>query len=67
MMRHDVTRKVQTLETLDTLCVTKCVCGATFEPWQFIITHHRIGASQCPACQRRLHYAGSRHIYEVRG
>lgn len=67
MKRHDVTRRVETIEAPGALSVTKCVCGATFEQWRFIVTPHVIGASQCPDCQRRLHYAGNVRIYEVRG
>ena len=67
MIRHDVTRRVETSEVMGALCVTKCVCGATFDEWRFIITPHIIGASQCPECRRRLHYAGNVRIYEVRG
>ena len=67
MIRIDVTRRVEISENLGALSITKCVCGATFEAWRFIITPHSIGASQCPECHRRLHYAGNIRVYEVRG
>ena len=68
MKRIDVTRKVEVSDMPgDNLYVTKCACGATFEPWEFIIAPHAIGASQCPKCRRRLHYAGNVRVYEVRG
>ena len=66
MSTVDVTNQVD-FQNNDDEClpITKCVCGAKFDPWAFIIDVYEDDPANCPLCGRlrffRLNIAG----YEV--
>ena len=45
--------------------IEKCVCGAEFVPWTFIISIYRDSAYECPMCSRKLYFAMSVRVFEV--
>ena len=47
------------------LALTKCVCGKTFEKWDFIIDGESDPPSECQNCGRRLYFEVNISVYEV--
>lgn len=47
------------------LPITKCVCGARFEPWDFTISIYSDNPHRCPSCNRALFFSFSISVYEV--
>jgi hypothetical protein len=47
----------------DLLPITKCICGQEFELWDFSIWNFE--HSECPSCNRKLHFEVSVRIYET--
>lgn len=49
------------------LPLTRCVCGAEFEPWTNIISVYGDPAliQSCPKCGRRLYFLQSITVYEL--
>jgi len=63
----DVTKKVDFRNPDDeTLPITKCVCGSTFEPWTFTISIYDDSLYSCPACGRKFYFRNEIHVFEVR-
>ena len=44
--------------------VGKCICGAEFHPWVFVITNRKQPRA-CPECGRRLYCVISVKVFEV--
>ena len=62
----DVTSQVEFGNNDDEcLPITKCVCGAVFMPWEFIISIYSDDAYECPKCQRKFYFSCSIRIYQV--
>ena len=63
---RNVTKKVE-FQNNDDEClpITKCVCGAQFIPWEFIISIYSDDASSCPECGRKLYFCNEIQVYEV--
>lgn len=51
----------------ESLPLTKCACGAQFDPWEFIVGIYRDSASECPRCKRHLYFRARITVYEVVG
>jgi DNA-directed RNA polymerase subunit RPC12/RpoP len=50
-MAKDVTSLVDFQNPDDeSLPITSCVCGASFEPWHFIISIYEDSPTKCPHC-----------------
>lgn len=47
------------------LPITKCLCGAKFPSWDFIISIYPDLAYSCPKCRTKLYFTASIKIYEV--
>ena len=62
----DITSKVS-IGSIDgnKLSVARCVCGARFDFWDYVIGAHAESAKPCPACGRRLYFTVVLKIYEV--
>ncbi len=50
----------------ESLPITKCVCGAKFEYWDFFVGLGEDSAAECPKCGRKLCFSVDIRIYEVR-
>lgn len=50
----------------EALPLLKCVCGKTFEPWDFIISIYRDSAYECSSCGRRLYFSARIRVFEVK-
>lgn len=62
----DVTDKIDFNNNDDEcLPLTKCVCGAEFQAWSFIISIYPNTAYACPACGRKLFFRLSIRVFEV--
>lgn len=46
------------------LPITKCVCGATFTRWDFVLESYSDRPRECPKCGRRFYFALFVAIYE---
>ena len=63
----DVTDQVDFRNNDDeSLPLIKCVCGARFSPWEFVLSIYRGIASQCPYCKRKLYFKNEIRVFEVR-
>jgi hypothetical protein len=49
----------------DLMELQRCVCGAEFDRWAFVMSLDRADASDCPACGRRLYFSYSVTVLEV--
>jgi hypothetical protein len=49
----------------ENLPLTRCICGATFAPWEFIISIYRGVANPCPQCKRKLCFGVTISVFEV--
>jgi hypothetical protein len=49
----------------ESLALTKCVCGARFEPWTFIIDMYKNDPVACPMCDRKLFFTLDIAVFEV--
>lgn len=47
------------------LPLLQCVCGAGFDPWDFILSIYEDTSKQCPICHRKLYFKSTIRIYEV--
>jgi len=65
-MSVDVTDQVE-FEGNDDEClpITKCVCGARFGAWEFVINIYEDMAHNCPVCGKKLYFRASVRVYEV--
>ena len=48
------------------LPITKCVCGAVFSPWEYVISIYRDNPSKCPECRRGLYWRLGVRVFEVK-
>ena len=70
MKDRDVTELVDFgLNDDDVLPLLRCVCGANFDPWHFIISVGGDGSGNyvhsCPVCGRKLYFTVSIKVFEV--
>lgn len=66
MKVKDVTRKVAFGWPDDeSLPITKCVCGAKFEPWQQTIGVYNDFVTPMPCCGRKLVFTIKTKVHEV--
>lgn len=62
----DVTAKVDfQLPDDETLPLTQCVCGATFHPWNEIVSIYADHPWECPSCKRKLIFQSGVRVYEL--
>ena len=47
------------------LSITKCVCGAKFDPWTFMIGVYDDEPYECPKCSAKLYFRNSIRIYQI--
>ena len=45
--------------------IEKCVCGAEFKSWTFIISIYKDHAYECPKCGRKLYFTMRVRVFEV--
>jgi hypothetical protein len=45
--------------------LTRCICGETFEPWDFSLGIYKDDPKECPNCHRRMYCSISVKVYEV--
>ena len=65
-MNEDVTSKVYFGWSDDEfLPITKCVCGAKFEMWEYSISIYKTDAFKCPKCGVGLYFRPSIKVYKV--
>ena len=65
-MDNDVTKLVDFHDNDDEcLPITKCVCGAKFVPWQFVIGIYPDTPYRCPQCNRGFYFSLEIRVYEV--
>lgn len=65
-MKTDVTSIVDFQNNDDeSLPLTKCVCGQTFKPWEFIISIYEDDPSICPNCGRKLFFKLGIQVFSV--
>lgn len=63
---RDVTAQVETGGNYDEfLSLKRCVCGHTFEFWDFNLNIYRNMARACPSCKRRLYFGTTISVFEV--
>ena len=48
------------------LPLTRCACGASFQPWDFTIGVYADSPTECPVCGRALYFSVEIHVYEVK-
>ena len=62
----DVTDKVDFQNPDDeSLPLTRCVCGASFAPWEQIISIYGDLPWECPKCAAKLVFRNAVRIYQV--
>ena len=63
----DVTDKVE-FEWNDEEClpITKCVCGAKFDAWDYIISIYEEHTYKCPKCKVGLYFRPMIRVYKVK-
>ncbi len=72
MKDKEVTDLVEFLGNDDEcLPITKCICGARFDPWTFIISIYRNGnphsfSDECIHCKRKFYFRTSIRIFEIK-
>jgi len=66
MSTIDVTDKVN-FGDVDGECIpiTKCVCGESFVPWDFIISIYKDDTHTCPKCNRKLYFSMKIQVFEI--
>ena len=63
---RDVTALVEFRDNdSEALPLTRCVCDAEFDAWDFILSIYRDMARRCPKCGRRLYFTNTIRVYEV--
>jgi DNA-directed RNA polymerase subunit RPC12/RpoP len=66
MRKVDVTEYVEFSENDgECLPIIKCVCGAKFEAWKFIISIYDDNPKACPSCGIKLMFQMALKVYEV--
>ena len=66
-MPIDVTSSVDfRLNDDELLPLTRCVCGALFQPWDFTLGVYADSPTECPVCGRRFYFSVQIHVYEVK-
>lgn len=66
MGKVDVTDRVQFENNDDEyLPITKCVCGARFPSWEFMISIYDDTPYACPKCGAKLVFSFSIAVYEI--
>ena len=65
-MPKDITDQVDFHTNDDeALPLTKCACGATFEPWDFILSIYKDYPKVCPICGRMMYFSVEIRVYEI--
>jgi DNA-directed RNA polymerase subunit RPC12/RpoP len=49
----------------EALPITKCICGAQFDGWEFYISIYEDCPTPCPKCGRRFIFKNQITVYEV--
>ncbi len=49
----------------EALPLTRCVCGANFDPWQEVVGIYRDSPWVCPACGAKLVFANAVRVYQL--
>ena len=66
MKTLDVTKQVRFEGNDDELLpITQCVCGAKFNPWEFIIGIYKDDPYKCPMCGAKLYFTWDITVYEI--
>ena len=66
MSDKDVTALIQFgCNDEESLPVNKCVCGAEFELWEFVLNVYHDTPRQCHHCGRRFYFRNKITVYEV--
>lgn len=47
------------------LPVTRCVCGAKYRPWEFVISIYDDAPTEMPCCGRKVYFRQEIEIVEV--
>ena len=64
--KTDVTNQVRFDGNDDKLLpITKCVCGAKFEPWTFMIGVYDDEPYACPICGAKLCFSWCVTVYQI--
>lgn len=65
---NDITSQVTVFDyQSDLISITKCACGAQFEPWGgFTIPANGRSSTECPGCGRKMYGSIQVRIYEVK-
>lgn len=62
----DITTQVTIHSCEDEIAsISKCICGATFQPWAFVITK-RNQPRACPECGKKLYCLIEVKVFEVK-
>lgn len=66
MKTKDITQEVD-FQNNDDECLplTKCICGQTFSPWEFIISIYDEDARECPSCHRKMFFRLGIRVFQV--
>lgn len=69
MRATDITEKVEfsrgDIYDGEALPIRRCVCGAKFDGWEFIISIYPDIPHTCPVCNRKLYFVSVIRVYEV--
>ncbi len=65
MAYSDITDKVSFQRNDDEhLPLTKCACGKTFDPWDFILGMEEDYPEECPGCKRKMFFTLDIKVFE---
>lgn len=49
-----------------TVCLIKCICGAEFSEWGFLLSEETENYCKCPSCNRMFYFQRMVRVYELR-
>ena len=65
-MPKDITDQVDfQMNDDEYLPLTKCACGAVFEPWDFTLSIYKDSPHTCPHCGRMMYFSVEIRVYEL--
>lgn len=66
MIGKDVTTLVDFENSDDEfLPLTKCVCGAKFSAWDFVLSIYADAPKSCPECGRKFYFRNAIRVFQV--
>ncbi len=68
MKKTDITNRIEFDNNEDEyLPITKCICGNTFNGWDFMISIYTRDPYKCSKCGSKLYFENKITVYKIEG